>query len=40
MTELACHHYAAHRCMSCSLLELSSQAARERQQLLLEQTLG
>jgi 23S rRNA (uracil747-C5)-methyltransferase len=39
MTELDCHHFAAHRCQSCSLLELSPSAARQRQLQVLQQTL-
>lgn len=39
MMELTCQHFSAHRCHSCSLLELSPADARQRQLQVLHQTL-
>ncbi|MGV2339715.1 MAG UNVERIFIED_CONTAM: methyltransferase domain-containing protein [Planctomycetaceae bacterium] len=40
MTVLDCPHFTAHRCRSCSLLELSSEQAREQQLQVLRETLS
>lgn len=39
MTVLDCHHFAAHRCRSCSLLDLSAEQARQRQLQILRDAL-